>query len=463
MSLTKEQRAALPDDAFAAPARRALPIHDAHHVRSAWGQVVRASSLSDDEKVQARHRIVEAAEKLGVDLSGTVASMRLDTPLSAMALAIPAHDSHPNRLPFSGVLTRLDEASDKAPHGSKGRKVVMRAEAAEKALGSLLGMGVNYMASQDGHDVKAKVGVITAADIRDNAVHVDGFIYASDFPEEAARIQSDKDSLGFSWELANIFVASLDADPLVITDCVFTGAAILRKDKAAYAKTSLTASAEEIDDMTKEELAAALAETMKPVTDRLEKIEASQAKVDEAMQASAQTMTKVEPHAKRLDDAADKMETDGIGSDANSGHIHVLRKMASSMRADGAQGRLPGSFHTGMYAAGDDKGGAQKPPPAKVEDSPEFKALKDELAATKTTVADMKAAAATASPQPERKTAAVSAGDLRLLAKAGVSLPEGDAKVDGGALDTALVAAGVDRKQRLTLKASLAQAGLLDR
>jgi hypothetical protein len=48
----------------------------------------------------------------------------------------------------------------------------------------------------------------------------------------------------------------------------------------------------------------------------------------------------VEPHAKRLEDAADKMDSDGIGGHPTRGHAVVLRQMASSMRADAAQGKL---------------------------------------------------------------------------------------------------------------------------
>lgn len=55
----------------------------------------------------------------------------------------------------------------------------------------------------------------------------------------AARIALDAAKLGFSFEAQQIAVESLNADPLVITDCVFTGAAFLMKDTAAYRTTAL--------------------------------------------------------------------------------------------------------------------------------------------------------------------------------------------------------------------------------
>jgi hypothetical protein len=90
--------------------------------------------------------------------------------------------------------------------------------------------------------------VITAATIDGNAILIEGFIYAADFPEVAAEIKASQDALGFSYEARNLYTNDPDANPCVITDCVFTGAAILRKDKAAYRTTSIAAVAEE-DDM----------------------------------------------------------------------------------------------------------------------------------------------------------------------------------------------------------------------
>ena len=47
-----------------------------------------------------------------------------------MAVEFPEVHGHPNRLPFEGCLTLLDVASDKAPSGARGHRVVMTTEAA---------------------------------------------------------------------------------------------------------------------------------------------------------------------------------------------------------------------------------------------------------------------------------------------------------------------------------------------
>ena len=39
--------------------------------------------------------------------------------LEAMAVKIPQVDGHPNRVPFEGVLTLVNAASDKAPAGAR--------------------------------------------------------------------------------------------------------------------------------------------------------------------------------------------------------------------------------------------------------------------------------------------------------------------------------------------------------
>ncbi len=455
MALTREQREALSSEDFAVPARRALPIQDPSHVRMAFSQIMRAAGLSDEERAEGRARIAAKAEVLGVDLQATVKEMRFEEPLSAMALEMPAGD-HPNKMSFTGILTHLDTPSDKAPNGSKGRKVILTAAAAEKAIPSLLGMGVNLAEKHDNHDVKRKIGVITLAEVKDQAVHIGGFIYASDFPEESARIRSDQGALGFSWELANIFVASVDTDPLVITDCAFTGAAILRKDKAAYSATSLSASAEEIE-MTKEELAEVLAAAMAPVQAEIAGIKAEQTKMGETLQASAAVMNKVEPHAAALEAQADKMEGDGVGTDARAGHVKVLRNMASSMRASAAMGRVPASYSDGMYAAAE---AVVIPATVKVEEDPAFKKLEGELAAAGTKIADLQAEAAKKNGEPERKT--LSPAITALLAKADLTLPEGDAKMEASAVDVALAKVpGLTLSQRIATKSALSAAGRL--
>jgi hypothetical protein len=108
--------------------------------------------------------------------------------LESMAVTMPEVDGHPNRAGFRGVLTVVDEPSQRAPSGSKGRRVVLTKKAAEAALPSLLGMALDYAPSFDRHDVRRKVGVITSADVVGRNLEVGGYLYAKDFPDIVAEI-----------------------------------------------------------------------------------------------------------------------------------------------------------------------------------------------------------------------------------------------------------------------------------
>jgi hypothetical protein len=160
--------------------------------------------------------------------------------MRAMAVEFPVVHGHPNRLPFEGVLTLVDVASDKAPSGAKGHRVVLTREAAEAALPSLLGMAVDYKAGWDGHDARQKCGIITAAEVDGRKLTVAGYLFARDFPEMEAKIQAEGagSAMGMSYELADAHVADMRAQVWTLTRATFTGAAILLREKAAYRSTS---------------------------------------------------------------------------------------------------------------------------------------------------------------------------------------------------------------------------------
>jgi hypothetical protein len=159
--------------------------------------------------------------------------------LEAMAVQIPYVDKHPNRVAFEGVLTVVNAASDKAPSGARGHRVMLTREAAEKALPSLLGMAVDYRPGWDGHDARRKIGLLTEADVVGTRLMVRGYLYARDFPEVALAIAAHApEKLGMSYELADARVEDMRAEIWKLTRVTFTGAAILLRDKAAYRATS---------------------------------------------------------------------------------------------------------------------------------------------------------------------------------------------------------------------------------
>lgn len=159
--------------------------------------------------------------------------------LEAMAVRMPAVEGHPNRVNFEGVLTVVNAASDKAPTGARGHRVLLTREAAEQALPSLLGMAVDYRPGWDGHDARCKIGLLTEATLHGNRLVVRGYLYARDFPDVAKAIEEHApDALGMSYEIADARVENMSAEVWKLTRVTFTGAAVLLRDKAAYRGTS---------------------------------------------------------------------------------------------------------------------------------------------------------------------------------------------------------------------------------
>ncbi len=454
-SLTKAERRAIPPEDFAVPDKRALPLIDERHLRMGWSQIGRVAGLSPEERTDGRLRILAKAREMGIatDTYDHIDNLQLQ----AMALEMPDVGDHPNKMPFAGVLVKLDEPSTVAPHGSNGKRVLMTAAAAEEALPSLLGMAVDFTPEFDGHDVRQKIGVITGATIENLDLNIEGFIYASDFPAEAATIKRDKNVLGFSFEAQQIHVESLDGDPLIITACVFTGAAILKKLKAAYTTTSLAASAAGDIEMTKEELETVLASALAPVTAKITALEAGQTELTGKIEAGKELQAKVAPFADKLRSTADDMKAAGIGAHATRGHAAILHRMADNMEAEAMGGSMPNIYRdtdygSGMYASAEPV--ASVIPVA----DPKVTALEARVADLTTKLETGIAAARDATVPPERKTVSPQIGAL--LAKAGVEAPTDGKKIGGETLDK--VMAGMSISDRLRKKAELYADGMID-
>jgi hypothetical protein len=168
--------------------------------------------------------------------------MRLQ--LEAMALAMPEVAEHPNRLRFRGVLTLVGVPSQHAPSGARGHRVTLSYKATESALPSLLGMALDYSPEMDGHDVRRKIGIVTEAEIeplaagsRTGKLVIGGFLYEQDFPEVMDEIRAGDGVMGMSYEITNAWVPEVAAAVWTVTKFTFTGAAVLKRDKAAYPQT----------------------------------------------------------------------------------------------------------------------------------------------------------------------------------------------------------------------------------
>jgi cell division protein FtsB len=448
MSLTREQRDALPDSDFAIPGQRRLPLHDDRHVRMARSQIDAMKGLTAAERAEGKARIAARVAALGID------EVRITFEMQAMAIAVP-EEAHPNRLPFTGILTRVDEPSDNPPGGANGKRVYIPSPVAEAALDTLALMGVDCTEDFSGHDARFKIGVITEARIKGNAVEIAGFLYRDDFPEECARIQKEKSSLGFSYE-CKVSISDMDADPWVVDRIIFTGAAILYKEKAAYRTTSLAATAAQETAMTADELKklhdtlAALAASVTSISDKVNKLEAGKGAslagpiIDQAM-----------PHVGACNAAADAMEAAGIGTHPTRGHAAVLRRVGAHILHGATMGKLPHIFNDhsyfehGMEASAEDKA-------AKAKQEADLKALQDTIAGLNTQLADLKAAAAkTTETAPARKTAP----GKSLLDKYGLQATD-DATISIGVVDKALEAAGVRGVKAIEAKLAMHQQGI---
>lgn len=515
MALTKKQRDQLSDDEFAIPATREFPIHDRSHIKMAWSVIAKAKDMPSAQRISAQGRIIEKANAMGMDTQGWQAAPDANEPeadkgnlndvldsdvpdknateivdmgasdeddedddskvrqemeiqqqlqenelrrslrgmsLSALGLEFsePVKD-HPNQAPFKGVLTKLNEPSDMPLSGSNGKCVMLTTEIAEESLPSLIGMAVDFTEDFDGHDARQKIGIITEANIVGDEIQIAGFFYSADFPVEVKRIQAEKSRMGFSFE-AQATVKSMNDDPLVIKTCVFTGAAVLYKDKAAYTTTSLSAKKMEIDEMTPE-LKAQMEAMQKEIAELSKKLEASEAAAKKIEAASVLPMVK--PHADALRSCAAAMSAAGLGNHASQGHAVILHKMADTMEAEALMGKMPDCYN-GFYASADRKVEVA----ANAAVTAELTKMVDKIASLETKLDDAKKAAFNAAAEPERKT--LTPAIAHLLAKAGI---DGASTAESGIkladLDKKLSSTSMSIADRLRVKLELSEAGQL--
>lgn len=233
---------------------------------------------------------------------------------------------HPNKMPFEGILTWFNAPSDKPVGGAGGKRVVIPSEYGTKGLASLRGMAVNFDSLwMDKHVSTNKIGIIEDAWVGEAneegaiPVNIRGFVYAHDFPEEAKQIKEEQASLGFSYETIDTAVVDGvfkgEHVLLACADLVFSGAAILLKDKAAYTNTSLAAQAEELDE---EEAGLEIEKIIEAVVSAMESKFELKAKADTNSEEVEET--KEEPKAEDLEASAETKEE----AETNEGDTDVV-------------------------------------------------------------------------------------------------------------------------------------------
>ena len=268
--------------------------------------------------------------------------------LEAMALQIPDFPGHPNRVPFTGVLTRLDAPSDRAPSGAAGHRVLLTRAAAERALPSLLGMAVDYAPGLRSHDVRRKIGIITRAEISGDRLEVSGHFFGKDFPEILGEIRAQRERLGMSYEVTGVRVADPKAAVWVLERVVFTGAAILERSAAAYQSTSLAAGkdSQQSFDITKQssfpkegdvmddkitQTLDVLAQSIRALSAEVADVRASQEAITRRLEANPQAGAALETRVEELGRASEELRRQN----------EALRAQADRFSAQAARKTLP--------------------------------------------------------------------------------------------------------------------------
>jgi hypothetical protein len=149
------------------------------------------------------------------------------------------------------------------------------------------------------------------------------------------------------------------------------------------------------------------------------------------------------------------MEGAGIGLAPTAGHVAVLRRMAASMRAEAAMGKMPHIYRDHDYNMGAAAVVVEKP-----EDSATTKALADlkaSLEAISTKFADLKAGARQEATAPERKTLTPSL--TALLDRHGIKAGA-DGEIDVSAVSAALKKQGMEPERRIAVIRDIERAAL---
>lgn len=265
--------------------------------------------------------------------------------LDALSLTLaPTGETHPNKAPFHGVLTRIDEASTRPPHGSNGHKVLIPRAVAQAALPSLVGMPIDFSAGLTDHDRQRVVGIIEQGSIAGNDLLVAGYLLEKNWPDDVAAIRRQKHVLGMSYEVSDVEVADVHAAVWTLTHLTFTGAAILFKEAAAYQDTAIAAATEDLSMAETDALFEQLTKintSMALLAAHDEQADAEAALADEADAASlAEQAATARTQAQRARMDADEDEAARHDEDAAAKHLAALgKRTAAAQRYDALAAR----------------------------------------------------------------------------------------------------------------------------
>lgn len=149
-----------------------------------------------------------------------------------------------NKTLFSGVLFRIDEASEVAP--SKGSSLPLFvpmsvAQSVAEQISASGGLPLDAHASLSQHQSDSILGVMTSAEIVGNDFVVHGHLFPWNQSEKVSKIKEHQELLGMSMNANVIGHEDVVGDTavLVIQEMEMLGANILLQDRATYGKTRI--------------------------------------------------------------------------------------------------------------------------------------------------------------------------------------------------------------------------------
>ena len=188
--------------------------------------------------------------------------MKRKTMLELHDLMFAASPERLNWLPFTGTCLFADQPSDGIPRGGVDKPVRFPSAELDKALDSMVDMGVDCEWPDEfwdgpeeafsGHDDRFKIGVVKTSVLKDNEMVISGGLWSNDFSDICDMYRNAKASLGFSVEVYFNLVDQGEYYDAV--DIEFTGVAILFSDLAAFKDTYIAAKRGGDKKMTKEEM-----------------------------------------------------------------------------------------------------------------------------------------------------------------------------------------------------------------
>lgn len=188
--------------------------------------------------------------------------MKRKTMLELHDLMFAASPERLNWLPFTGTCLFADQPSDGIPSGGVDKPVRFPSAELDKALDSMVDMGVDCEWPDEfwdgperafsGHDDRFKIGVVKTSVLEGNEMVISGGLWSNDFSDICNMYRNAKASLGFSVEVYFNLVDQGEYYDAV--DIEFTGVAILFSDLAAFKDTYIAAKRGGDKEMTKEEM-----------------------------------------------------------------------------------------------------------------------------------------------------------------------------------------------------------------